>query len=176
MKKFILTSLAILAIFGLAAVPAPAQTTDAGLFHAQELSLNLGTAYVVDTAAPFTADYDFNLLAGATYFPTKHFGLEANVPFYTSGGVAVSEVQAGLLARLPLSSTVPVLKNVAPYVGVGGVYNWQVDEKWAYIAKGGVEVRLTGGWSFCVEGQYRNQDFNWEQGSVQVAGVLKLVL
>lgn len=146
------------------------------LFNAKELQLGLGTSYVVDTAKPFQQDYTLNLVAGASYFATKNFGVEAWVPFAVNQGIAVQEVQAGLLARLPLSSEKPILKNIAPYAGIGGVYNWETDSKWAYIAKAGVEWRFNKKWGVFAEYQYRNDSFsNWSQGQQNVFGGLKLV-
>lgn len=178
MKKLLLTTLLVLAC----AFGAFAGDTN-GLFNSKELSLSIGSSYVVDYQASsvksaFSAPYDLNFTAGASYFVTRNLGVEAAVPFYQSKGVSVSEAQAGLVFRLPLAKTTPLLKNVAPYVGVGGVYNWQNDssEKWAYIGKAGAEYRLNSKWGVFVEGQYRNKDFDWGNGATTIAGGLRLVL
>lgn len=150
-------------------------TPSTSLFNAGEIGLTLGTGYVVDRSAPFQGDYAFNLTAGAFAYPTKYLGAEVNVPFYQTKGVAVSEVQAGLLLRAPLSS-VALLKNVAPYVGFGGVYNWNSQNEYAYIGKVGVDFRLNKKWGVFAEGQYRNNEFsNWDKGSTSVQGGLRLV-
>lgn len=146
------------------------------LFNAKEVSVNLGTGYVVDTSAAFQQEYTFNLAAGTTYFLTKNLGVEAWVPFYTSKGVSVQEVQAGALLRVPLGGADSFFGHFAPYVGVGGVYNWETEEDWAYVAKVGSELRLNKKWGLFVEGQYRNVEFdNWGDGQVNVFGGVKLV-
>ncbi len=148
------------------------------LFNAGELGVSLASGYVVQTDAAFQQDYNFNLTAGASYFATKNFGIEANVPFYLSDAVVVSEVQAGLLARLPLESVTDfaLLKGVAPYLGFGVVYNWETAQNWAYIAKGGVEFRLNSKWGVFGEYQYRTEDFkNYDQGEHRVVAGLKLL-
>lgn len=155
--------------------PVQAEVQPESLFNSDELGLSLSTGYVVDRSAPFQGDYTFNLTAGAFYFPTRYLGLEANVPFYQTDGVSVDEVQAGVLLRLPLGSSTPLFRNVAPYAGVGGVYNWEATDKWAYVAKAGVEVRLNSKWGVFAEGQYRNDDFTWENGATSVQGGLKFV-
>lgn len=147
------------------------------LFNAGELGLSLGTGYNVDRSAAFQQDYNLNLTAGAFYFPTRNIGLEASVPFYQTKGVSVDEVQAGVVLRLPLGKKVALLKNVAPYVGVGGAYNWESDQRWTYIAKAGAELRLNSKWGVFVEGQYRNNEFkDWNKGGTSVQGGLRLVL
>jgi len=155
--------------------PAQTEVQQSSLFNGDEVGLSLSTGYVVDRSTPFEGDYTFNLTAGAFYFPTRYLGLEANVPFYQTDGVSVDEVQAGVLFRLPLGTTTPLFKNVAPYVGVGGVYNWDANDKWAYIAKGGIEVRLNSKWGVFAEGQYRNNDFTWQDGVTSVQGGLRIV-
>lgn len=152
------------------------------LFNAGEFGLSLSSGYDVGAANTvngktlFSQPYSFNLSAGAFYFPWRNVGFEANVPFYQTKGVSVDEVQAGLLFRLPLSKETPILKNLAPYVGVSGVYNWHDVQDWAYIGKVGVEARLNKKWGIFAEGQYRNYEFqNWGQGSVSVQGGLRLV-
>lgn len=161
-------------------VSAVAQTTNGGLFNANELSVGLGTSYVADYHATsvknaFSTPYNFNLEAGASYFVTRNLGLEAWVPFYATKGASVSEVQAGAVLRLPLSRTVPLFKNVAPYVGLGGAYAWNADAKWAYIAKAGVEFRLNKKWGVFAEGQYRNADLRLNNGATTAAGGIRLV-
>lgn len=172
MKKLIavLTSVFVLSV----AVNA-ADTNSPSLFNAGELGLSLGTGYVVDRADAFKDPYALNFQAGAFWFPFRNLGFEANVPFYSTKGVSVQEVQAGVVVRLPLSKTTPVLKNVAPYLGLGGVYNWQTDEDWAYIAKVGTEFRFNKKWAVFAEGQYRNVDFEWNDGQTAIVGGLKLV-
>lgn len=163
--------------------PVAVETVKAtSLFNAGEVGLSLSTGYDVGAANAvkgstlFNQPYNFNLTAGAFYFPWRNVGLEANVPFYQTKGVSVDEVQAGLLFRLPLSSDKVILKNVAPYVGLGGVYNWNNAQDWAYVAKVGTEVRLNKKWGVFAEGQYRNHEFqNWGQGAVSVQGGLRLV-
>lgn len=142
--------------------------TNDSLFHAKEFGLSLGTGYALDTSAAFQQDYDFNLNAGVFYFPYKYFGGEVNIPFYQTKGASVSEVQAGLLARVPIGF-------VSPYVGVGGVYSWENDKEWAYIAKGGVEIRANSKWSVFAEYQYKNVDFTWSKGFSSVVGGIKFI-
>jgi outer membrane protein W len=158
-----------------ATVASAATNEQASLFNAGETGLSLSTGYAVDNDSAFQNDYSFNLTAGLYHYATRNIGAEVNVPFYTSDGFEVREVQAGLLARLPLSSNVPLFKNFAPYVGAGGVYNWETAQDWAYIAKAGVEVRLNKHWGVFAEYQYRNSDFTWETGEQRVQGGLKLV-
>ena len=165
--------------------PVAVQTVSApstSLFNAGELGLSLSTGYDVGVANKvngqnlFGKPYSVNLTAGAFYFPWRYVGVEANVPFYQTKGVSVDEIQAGLLFRLPLSSGTPILKNIAPYIGVGGVYNWIDPQQYAYLGKVGAEVRLNKNWGVFAEGNYRNNEFsNWDQGSVSVQGGLKLV-
>jgi len=165
---------------GVAVESVAAQSTS--LFNAGEVGLSLSTGYDVGAANTINGEtlfgepYTFNLTAGAFWFPFRNVGVEANVPFYQTKGVSVDEVQAGLLFRLPLSEDKAILKNVAPYVGLGGVYNWNDAQDWAYIAKVGTEVRLNKKWGIFAEGQYRNHEFqNWGNGAVSVQGGLRLV-
>lgn len=179
-----LCAVMVLATTVMAADPAPTatngpvvvQTVQASdsFFNAKEFGLSLSTGYALDRANLFKDAYSVNLEAGAFYFPFRYFGAEVNVPFYSTKGVAVQEVQWGLLARLPLSKSVPVLKSIAPYVGVGGVYNWDTAQDWAYIAKAGVDVRFNSKWGIFVEGQYRNYEVsNWGQGQTSLQSGIK---
>jgi len=162
---------------------AVAQTTtvqSTSLYNAGEVGVSLSTGYVLDRANLFKTPYSLNATAGAFWYPFRNLGVEVNVPFYQSSGVSVSEVQAGLTLRLPLSRTAPLLRNVAPYVGLDGVYNWQDTTRFAYIAKAGLEVRLNSKVGVFVEGQYRNNEFRnftttLDQGQTAVQGGLKLV-
>lgn len=139
------------------------------LFNARELSVSLGSTYAVDRSTAFKQAYSFNLEAGAQYFITRNVGLSVNVPFYQSKGVSLSEVQAGVVARLPL------FRHVAPYIGASAVYNWHAENEWAYIAKAGVEYRFNAGWGLFAEGQFRNTDFNLDKGVTSVGAGLRLV-
>lgn len=173
MKKLFLV---LVCALGMASVIAD---TNPSLFNANELQLGIGTSYVVDynvTAVKdaFATPYDFNLQAGVAYYITRNIGVEAWVPFYQTKGVSVSEVQAGLVLRVPLARETPLFKNIAPYVGVGGVYSWEASE-WAYIGKVGAEFRFNKKWGVFAEGQYRNQDFEWNQGATTLAGGIHLV-
>jgi opacity protein-like surface antigen len=150
-----------------------ATNEQASLFNAGETGLTLSTGYTVDPSAAFQSEYSFNLTAGLYHYLTRNIGVEVNVPFYSTKGASVTEVQAGLLARLPLSSNVPLFRNFAPYIGLGGVYNWNTVQDWAYVAKAGVEVRLNKNWGIFTEYQFRNSDFNWSKGEQRVAGGLK---
>jgi len=157
-------------------------TPDTSLFNAKEFGLSLSSGYDVGAANQvngknlFGQPYNFNLTAGAFYFPWRNVGIEANVPFYQTKGVSVDEVQVGLLFRLPLSKDVAILKNISPYIGVGGVYNWNDEQSWAYIGKAGAEFRLNKKWGVYAEGQYRNYEFsNMGQGAVSVQGGLRFV-
>jgi hypothetical protein len=152
------------------------------LFNAKEVGLTLSSGYDVGSANEINGDtlfsdrYNFNLTAGAFWFPTRLLGVEFNVPFYNTTGVSVDEVQAGVLFRLPLSRSTVILKNIAPYVGVGGVYNWHDEQDWSYIGKVGTEFRLNKKWGVFTEGQYRNFEFdNWSQGALSLQGGLRLV-
>lgn len=166
--------IAVMAL-GLAA-SAVASDTNNAVFNANEFSLSIGSGYNVNAFGAqnvkeaFATPYNFNLNAGAQYFVTKNLGLEANVPFYQTKGVSVSEVQAGALVR------VPVLRHVAPYAGLGGAYAWNDARPFSYIAKGGLEFRLNKGWGLFAEADYRNSNFDFEKGAVSVNGGLRLVL
>jgi opacity protein-like surface antigen len=176
MKKLILSVIMVLAL----AITALASDTN-GLFQANEFSLSLGSGYSLNTSKVkatkdvFQAPYSLNFNAGAEYFLTRHFGAEVNVPFFQSRGIAVQEFQAGLLFRLPLAKTTPIFKNISPYVGVGGIYNWQQPVNWAYVGKAGIEFRLNPYWGIFAEGQYRNVDFTWDKGNTSINGGLRLV-
>jgi hypothetical protein len=171
MKKFLFY---IAMVLVLASSGASASDTNS-LFKGNEFSLSLRSGYNVNAfgaqkvSEAFAAPYNFNLSAGAQYYVTKYLGFEANVPFYQSQGVSFSEVQAGVLARLP------VFHYLAPYAGVGGGYNWIDKDNFSYIAKAGIEARLNKGWGVFVESNYRNRDFNFEKGAVTVNGGLRLV-
>ena len=165
-----------LALLVSSAIASDTNTASSSLYNAKEFSLNLGTGYVLDTSAAFQQNYSFNLAVGTTYFLTRHLGLEAWVPFYSTKGTSVQEVQFGALFRVPLSSEKAILKNFAPYVGIGGVYNWNTESDWSYIAKVGAEFRVNKKWSTFVEGQYRNDEFShWGRGQVNLVGGLKLI-
>lgn len=138
-------------------------------FNANEFGVSLNTGYVLEPGAVFQQDYVFNLGAGIHYFPSRYFGLEANVPFYTEG-VSVSEVQGGVLIRFPIG-------RIAPYLGASAVYAWDAAEEWAYIGKVGLEVRINKKVGIFAEGQYRNNefdDFEWDNGSISLVGGLRL--
>lgn len=153
-----------------------ADTNSSSLFNAGEVGLALSSGYVVDTSKAFSDHYSANLSVGTFWFPYRNVGVEANVPFYSTDGVSVSEIQAGLLFRLPLSSTIPVFKSISPYVGIGGVYNWHTDSSWAYIGKVGVEYRFNSKWGVFAEGQYRNSQLsNLDKGRTSIQGGLKFV-
>lgn len=157
-------------------VAATTAAPSTSLFNANEFGLSLSSGYVVDRSAPFQKDYSLNLSAGVFYFPSRYLGFEANIPFYQTSGVSLSEVQAGVLLRLPLSKNIVLLKHIAPYVGFDGVYNWNAADEWAYIAKGGVEYRINAKWGFFGEGQYRNNDVHdLNKGTTSVQGGLHLV-
>lgn len=156
--------------------------TEASLFNAKEFGLSIASGYTLGGTVSsigetsFQQPYSLNLNAGVFYFPWRNLGFEANVPFYQSKGVSVSEVQAGLLFRVPLAKTTSVFKNLSPYVGVDAVYNWNSDQEWAYIGKVGLETRLNSKWGVFVEGQYRNSEFkNWGNGQSTLNGGLRLV-
>lgn len=171
--------------------PVVVQTVAApsSLFNAGEYGLSISSAYNVGNANTVKADvttgqykqlygqpYTLNFNAGAFYFPYRYLGFEANVPFYQSQGVSVDEVQAGVLLRLPLGTTTPILRNIALYGGGDAVYNWQTDQRWSYIGKAGVEFRVNSGWGVFTETQYRNSELrNWGDGSVSVEGGLRFV-
>jgi hypothetical protein len=143
---------------------------DDDFFNAHEFGVSLSTGYVLEPGSAFQQDYVFNLGAGVFYFPCPWFGVEANVPFYTEG-VSVSEVQGGVLGRIPIGP-------VAPYIGASAVYAWDAPEEWAYIAKVGLEFRVNKKVGIFAEGQYRNNefdDFDWDHGSVSLVGGLRLV-
>jgi len=149
---------------------------DSSLFNAKEVGVSVGTGYVLDTSEPFQDIYGLNFSGGLSYFLTRNLGIETWVPFYTSKGVSVQEVQAGVLLRVPLSYDMAVWKNLAPYVGLGGVYNWETDSQWSYVAKLGTEFRLNKKWGVGLEGQYRNNHLtDLSQGQVNLFGYLKLV-
>lgn len=154
---------------------ATVKSDQASLFNSGELGVTLGTSYTVDRAALLKQPYTLNANVGAFWFPFRNLGLEANVPFYQSKGVSVSEVQSGLVLRVPLSKTVPVFRNLSPYLGAGAVYNWNTDQKWAYVAKAGLDVRLNKKWGVFSEAQYRNYNSTWADGQTSVVGGLKLV-
>lgn len=180
MKKSLIMLVSALALIGVSSGVASENNPVDSIFNAKEVGLSIGSGYTVNTASPtlkgaFQNPYSVNLTAGASYFITRNLGLEANVPFYQSKGVSVSEVQAGLLFRIPLSRSTIILKNIAPYVGLGGVYSWNSDNNFAYVAKVGSEFRINRKCGIGVDGQYRNNDFNWQKGSTSVNAYLKLV-
>jgi hypothetical protein len=146
---------------------------NSSFYNAGEFGLSVGTAYTVDRADLFNAPYTANLNAGAFWFPFRNLGVEVNVPVYQTKGVSFSEVQYGVVVRVPLSKTTPILKNLSPYVGFGGVYDWQATDEFAYIAKVGTEVRFNNKWGVFVEGQSRNSEFNWGTSQTSVAGGLR---
>lgn len=143
------------------------------LFKANELSVGISSGYTIDRAAAFEKPYDFNFNVHAGYFITKHIGLEVSAPFYNSERVGFSEVQGGVVIR------VPVLKYFAPYVGASAVYGLKdVTDKWAYVARAGVEGRINSKWGVFVEGNYRNDQidgFKLQDGGTSVLGGLRLV-
>lgn len=152
------------------------------LFNAKEFGIsiasgyNVGSAGNINTKTAFTQPYTLNFNAGAFYFPWRNVGFEANVPFYQNKGASVDEVQVGMIFRLPLSKTTPILKNISPYLGVDGVYNWQTAQNWAYIGKVGTEFRFNKRLGIFVEGQYRNSEFqNWANGNIGLNGGIRLV-
>lgn len=152
------------------------KVSSTSLFNAKEFGVSIGSGYVVDQKTPFRNGYDLNFNAGLFYFPYRNLGFEVVVPFYQTKGVSVSEVQVGSILRLPLSKTTPILKNISPYIGVGGVYNWKSKQDFAYIGTVGTEFRINSKIGIFAEGQYRNNEFsNWKNGSTSINGGLRLV-
>jgi len=152
-------------------------TTDNSLFNAGEYGLALSSGYNLDKAELFKTPYSLNASAGAFWFPLRNLGFEANVPFYQSKGVSVDQVQAGALLRLPLSRNVFLLRNIAPYAGLGGTYNWQAKTDLSYDAKLGVEVRVNKGWGVFGEYEYQNDKIGnlTTSGQSSVRGGLRFV-
>lgn len=176
MKKLILTSVLLCGLLSTAVFAADTNTVSGGLFNAKEFSLSLGSGYALDRSAAFQQPYTLNANVGSQFFLTRSFGIEADVPFYQTKGVSVSEVQAGLVLRLPLARENVLFKHFAPYVGAGGVYAWNGAEKWAYIGKAGLEFRFNPKWGVFAEGQYRNNEMgNWSKGNTSLNGGLRLV-
>ena len=103
MKKLILTSVLLCGLLSTAVFAADTNTVSGGLFNAKEFSLSLGSGYALDRSAAFQQPYTLNANVGSQFFLTRSFGIEADVPFYQTKGVSVSEVQAGLVLRLPLA-------------------------------------------------------------------------
>jgi hypothetical protein len=171
MKKLIM--IMSVCVMALAFNVKAAETNSTSLFNSGEFGLSLGSGYVVDKAEAFKTPYSVNVQAGAFWFPWKHFGFDVEVPFYSTAGVSVQEVQAGVVARLPLSDHIVVLKNLSPYVGVDAVYNWQTGQNWAYVGKVGLDVRLNKKWGIFTEGQFRNTDFNFDNGQRTIVSGLK---
>lgn len=151
------------------------KASSTSLFNAGEFGFGLGSGYIVDRAARFQQAYDFNLEASAFYYPLRNLGVEATVPFYQAGKLAVNEVQLGGIFRLPLGKKLPVFKNVAPYAGLAGVWNWENSQDFAYIAKAGVELRLNKNWGVFGEYQYRNSDFDFNKGQDSLKAGLHFV-
>jgi opacity protein-like surface antigen len=152
------------------------------LFNSGELGLTISSGYDVGSANKingktlFSAPYDFNLSVGAFWFPWRNLGVEASIPVYNTTGVSVDEIQSGVVIRLPLSKDARVLKNISPYIGLGGAYNWRDEQNWAYVGKLGVDLRFNKKWGVFTEGAYRNYELDdWRQGSITVQGGLKLV-
>lgn len=159
------------------AAPVAKAVVDTSLFNAGEVGISLSSGYVVDWSEAFKQDYTFNLSAGAFWFPWRNFGAEVNVPFYQSKGVSFSEVNAGVLFRVPLAKNTAVFKCFAPYVGVGGAYDWNANSNWAYVGKAGLEFRTNKKWGVFAEGVFRNDSFSdWQDGQTSVQGGLRLVL
>ena len=164
MKKLLL----VISLFGLVSIGMGAEKVAPSLYNAKELSATVSSGYVLDGSDAFGDTYTANVTAGVAYFPTKILGVEANVPFYKSQGVSISEAQAGLLVRIPI-------KHFAPYVGIGGAYNWNEATDVSYIAKGGLEYRFNAGWGVFTEYQYRNNSATWENGSSSLHGGVRFV-
>jgi opacity protein-like surface antigen len=175
MKKLITAIAGIVMAALLMTSTMAADTNSPSLFNKNEIGLTLGSTVNLDAAANYHAVDSYNLNLGAFWFPTRNLGFEASVPLYYSTGQSIQEVNAGLLWRLPLAKDTVILKNLAPYVGLGGVYNWQTAQNWAYVGKVGVEARLNKKWGLFVEGQYRNSDFVWANGQVSVGTGLRLI-
>jgi hypothetical protein len=157
MKKLIISTVMAL---GLAVSAFAGGTNSNSYYSGNEFTLSLGSGYAVNQVKPFTQPYSVNLDAGAQYFFTKYFGVEGNVPFYSTKGTSVSEVRLGFLARLPIG-------RLAPYVGLGGDYNWSGDtfenvtrSKFSYIGKAGLEFRLFKPVGVFAEYDYENNHVN----------------
>ena len=167
MKKLLLSLITVLAFAGVAMA---ANTNSNDLFRGKEVSLRVATGYTLDAnptsiKGAFGHRYDLNFNAGAAYFFTKNFGIEGNVPFYQNKGVSVSQVEVGLLARLPLG-------HFAPYAGLGAIYAWNDSDKFTYNVKGGLEYRLNKHLGVFGEADYRNKDFVWKKAQTSInAGV-----
>lgn len=147
--------------------------TNTSLFNGNELGVSAATFYQPKTS------YSLNAEARASYFLTRNFGLEANLPFYSQNAIAVSEVGLNALARLPLQ--VSVFKQsvgIAPYLGVGTTYQWNT-KTFTYDGKFGTEGRITSKWSIFAEGQYKFDHWTSteiKQGTLGGAGGLRLIL
>lgn len=200
MKKLLIALVACLSVFSVVNVKAAPVTAAPSLFNAGEVGLTLSSGVSVnpkDAVQTVTVPVEserfskycepqtetrllrhdghrvVNFTVGGFWFPTKLVGVEANLPVFKEEGLSVEEVQLGLLGRLPLFPTCPVLKHVAPYAGLGTVLNWKEGNTWSYVAKGGLSVRVTRHIEAFGEYQYRNVDFKWSQGARVVQGGLR---
>jgi len=197
MKKLMIALVACLSLFS--AVNVKSADAVPSLFNAGEVGLSLSSgvnvnpkdsvstvvvpveSFVQSCEGPQTTtrtvrdsgEKTVNFTVGAFWFPTRLLGLEANLPVYRTDDVSIQEVQAGLLLRLPLARSTPLLKHLAPYGGVGTVYNWEEGTRWSYVVKGGLDLRFTRHCGIFGEFQHRNVDFR-SRGVSAVQGGLKL--
>ena len=167
-KLFILGLLAI----GLVSASVCSAADTNSLFSGNEASVNVSTAYQLDGAYKLNGAYSENVAVGAGYYATKYVGIEASLPFYNTQGVAVKDVLADVLVRVPV--TVGSHFGFAPYGGVGVDYAWN-QTQFSPFAKAGVELRVNKGWALFTEYQYTIDRFaDYQNGAGSLRGGLRL--
>lgn len=165
-KKLLLYGL--LAVGYLVSAKGADETKAISYFNAKELSVSLNSGYVVDTDKGFQDNYAFNISAGVGYYFTKYLGATVNLPFYETKGVSLHEIDAGLVARLPIG-------RFAPYVGASALADWTTDNQWKYIGRAGLEFRINPKVGLFSEWQYRDNNLNFDQGEHKLVGGVKIV-
>jgi outer membrane protein W len=125
-------------------------------FRAQEFSIDVfGTASVNEddlehpSGDRFSTDGRLGLGLGGTYFFARHFGIEAEAYTENTHHSFVDNVSGSFLARLPIESV-----HLAPYLLIGGGYQFDPIEQWFAHGGVGLEFRFNSKWGIFTDARY----------------------
>jgi hypothetical protein len=126
------------------------------LFRAREFSLDIfGTGTVNEDVLEhpsgdrISTDGRLGLGLGGTYFFSRHFGIEAEGYSENTHHSFVDNLSGSLIGRLPIESV-----HLAPYLLVGGGYQFDPIEQWFGHGGIGLEWRFNAKWGVFTDARY----------------------
>ena len=129
---------------------------DSPFYKASELSLDLfGTGSIGQSTINNLSgdrveeDVRLGLGAGLNYFFTRHIGLGGEAYSENAGHSFIDSASLNLIGRLPLGTS-----GVAPYLFVGGGYQFDEIERWLLNLGGGFEFRFQKNWGLFIDARY----------------------